>query len=106
MKAYLLRRINPNDDGTRFCITAAADSIAQLFWLVDEFDDPGNYEYRGCTEGIAVCLPYKVEDDEVCDPLKTSLIEECLSAEANAMLVDRRSGWKRFESAFDYIKKA
>ncbi|MDX2349181.1 MAG: hypothetical protein QNK32_02205, partial [Porticoccus sp.] len=67
MSAYILRRIEPNPDGTRYCMMASADSVTSLYWLVYQIDDPGNYEYRGCVDGIAICFAYSIDIEEDTD---------------------------------------
>jgi hypothetical protein len=64
MPAYYFRAIDDDNLPTGFIGLACANSLAELFWCIDEFCDP--YRIEVCsTRAAAICFNSKALVDEV-----------------------------------------
>lgn len=64
MPTYLVRKKpSPPELKEGTVLLAVADSATELFWLVDEFDDPSSYEYTEAENGFAIAIPYQVDHE-------------------------------------------
>lgn len=59
MPTYLVRSTEQKIIGV-----VKARNIPDLFWLVDEFDDPGLYEYRVLKSNGGIYVYYRDEEEE------------------------------------------
>lgn len=99
MAAYLFRRIRDNaSDAPSEIGIAVADSLGELFWTLDEFGNPHDFEYCEAIPGDALHawqVPDEQEEDcfaSVCGP---EYVWPTMSE--TAMFQDER-GWRVFES--------